>query len=291
MGWLYLSLLSAITLAICDSLSKYYLTGYSAHQSMLVRLGWTVIFLLPIYLLYPLPEVPLEFWGWIAAMVPLELGATYLFLQAIQEFPLAKTLPYMALTPVFVLLTGTVFLGEVLSPADTAGVFLVAFGTYLLNINDIRNLRWRTLMQPFVDVGRHRGARLMIIVAFVYSITAAGTKKLLQFVPPKEMGIFYFFFIGVVAVILSVFRRPSSLKILWRKPLPHFLIGASFGLMVIFHFFAIEHAPVAVMIAVKRTSILFGIILGAVFFGERRLLQSLLAASVMIAGVALIVLA
>jgi drug/metabolite transporter (DMT)-like permease len=47
---------------------------------------------------------------------------------------------------------------------------------------------------------------------------------------------------------------------------------------------------VAYMIGLKRTSILFGILLGALWLGETRLLQHLLAAGLMVLGVVLIVL-
>jgi uncharacterized membrane protein len=60
--------------------------------------------------------------------------------------------------------------------------------------------------------------------------------------------------------------------------------------MVLTHFLAIEQVQVAYMIGLKRTSILFGILLGALWLGETRLLQHLLAAGLMVLGVVLIVL-
>jgi drug/metabolite transporter (DMT)-like permease len=53
---------------------------------------------------------------------------------------------------------------------------------------------------------------------------------------------------------------------------------------------AIARMEVAYMIAVKRTSLLFGILYGALLFGEKRLGLHLLAESFMVAGVALIAL-
>jgi drug/metabolite transporter (DMT)-like permease len=62
------------------------------------------------------------------------------------------------------------------------------------------------------------------------------------------------------------------------------------AVMVLTHFLALERIQTAYMIAVKRLSILFGILFGALLFGDRRLLRHLLAGSVMVAGVALIAL-
>ena len=48
--------------------------------------------------------------------------------------------------------------------------------------------------------------------------------------------------------------------------------------------------PLAYMIAVKRTSLLFGILYGAMLFGEAHLGRHLLAGTLMVAGVAAIAL-
>jgi uncharacterized membrane protein len=58
--------------------------------------------------------------------------------------------------------------------------------------------------------------------------------------------------------------------------------------MVYTHFLALKQVEVAYMIAVKRTSLLFGIIYGALFFRETNLGSNLLAGSLMLVGVLLI---
>jgi drug/metabolite transporter (DMT)-like permease len=59
--------------------------------------------------------------------------------------------------------------------------------------------------------------------------------------------------------------------------------------MVITHFYAIIHIEVAYMVAVKRTSLLFGILYGAWLFGESGLKTNLAAGMLMVLGVFLIV--
>jgi drug/metabolite transporter (DMT)-like permease len=58
--------------------------------------------------------------------------------------------------------------------------------------------------------------------------------------------------------------------------------------MVVTHFLAIAEAEVAYFVAVKRASLLFGILYGALWFGERHLRRNLFAGALMVAGVALI---
>ena len=54
------------------------------------------------------------------------------------------------------------------------------------------------------------------------------------------------------------------------------------------HFYAIAHIEVAYMIAVKRTSLLFGMLYGAWLFGETGLARNLAAGILMVLGVFLV---
>ena len=54
------------------------------------------------------------------------------------------------------------------------------------------------------------------------------------------------------------------------------------------HFLALQNAPVAYMISVKRLSLVLGVVLGWLFFEERNITYRLVGASVMVAGVFLI---
>jgi uncharacterized membrane protein len=65
-------------------------------------------------------------------------------------------------------------------------------------------------------------------------------------------------------------------------------VGGFMALMVYTHFRAIQLVEVAYMISVKRTSLLFGIVLGAWLFAERDLGRNLVAGTLMVAGVFLI---
>ena len=71
--------------------------------------------------------------------------------------------------------------------------------------------------------------------------------------------------------------------------LAHLGIGLCMAVMVVTHFYAIEHIEVAYMIAVKRTSLLFGMLYGAWLFKETGLLKNMLAGVLMVLGVFFIV--
>lgn len=287
MDWLVLSLLSAFSLASADAGSKQFLVDYTAHEMVLVRFAYSALLLLPLLYLKPLPAVPLAFWGWLALALPLEILAMRLYMQAIRDSPLSLTLPYLALTPVFTALVGYLLLGEPISVHGLIGIALVVTGAYFLNLKTAGEYRWHGLFKPFHAILYNRGSRLMLAVAAIYGITSVIGKIELQYAPPRAFAAFYFVLLGLLSLTLFSLSKPRALRVLARRPARHLLIAGLFTAMIITHFMALEQVEAAYMIAVKRTSILFGVLYGALLFREENLLRHLGAGAVMVAGVAL----
>jgi drug/metabolite transporter (DMT)-like permease len=288
MNWLLLTLICAFALASSDVAAKRWLGARSAWDSMLVRLGLAGVLLLP-WLAWQWPaELPLEFWAWMALLVPLEIGAMLLYMRAIRDHALSLTLPYMAFTPVFILLFGYLVLDETISPQGSAGIGLVVLGSWLLNFEQVGRLRFATLLSPFQAIVRNRGAQMMLLAAFIYAFTAAGSKAAMQVVGSTGFGALYFGVVGSCTLLLVALLRPRAYRIVVEQPGPSLIVAGLMALMVITHFAAIAQVEAAYMIAVKRTSMLFGILYGAWLFHEHHLGRHLFAGVLMIAGVALI---
>lgn len=290
MDWLPLALLCALSLAAADAFTKKLLHGYGAAELVLVRFVVTAALLSPLLVLDPPPAAPPAFWGWVGLALPLEVLAMVLYMQAIRDSPLALTLPYLAFTPVFAALTAFVALGEQVSSQGLTGILLVAIGAYALNLEQARLASPRSWLTPILAIGRERGSRLMLGVALIYSVTSVLGKGALQYMPAAQFGPLYFGAVALFALAVFGWREPAALKILWKPSWAHALVGGLMAVMVVTHFLALERVQVAYMISVKRTSILFGILLGALLFAETRLIQHLLAAGLMVAGVTLIAL-
>ena len=255
------------------------------------------VVLAPLLLLEPLPDLPPAFWYWIGFLLPVEILAMLLYMRAIRDNPLSLTLPYMAFTPVFVVVTGWVLLGERVSPSGLAGVLLVVAGAWLLNVRRGAPREWRSpdrsdyvakLVLATAAALRNPGSRTMLLVAFLYSLTSVGGKGAMRYMPPEQFGPFYFSLLGAITLALFGLYRPSLVRALWRRPLPNLFVGLAMAAMVFTHFLAVQLVEVAYMISVKRTSLLFGILYGALWFGERGLSMHLVAGSLMVAGVFLI---
>jgi drug/metabolite transporter (DMT)-like permease len=289
MHWISLTLFSAFFLATADTLSKHYLSHYRPGELVLVRFGVSGALLLPLLLWQPWPTLSATFWGWVAVSIPLELLAMWLYMQAIRGSPLSLTLPYLAFTPIFNTLTGYVLLGETVTWTGFSGIVLVVFGAWLLNLEAANNGLGLNVLAPFRAITRERGSRLMLIVAAIYSLTSVTSKGALLHVNPAFFGPFYFAVLAIASALVFASRDVSSWRAMAKNPWVHLAIGAFMAGMVVTHFYAIAHIEVAYMVAVKRTSLLFGMLYGAWLFKETGLKKNFAAGVMMVLGVFLIV--
>ncbi len=290
MHWLALSLICAFCLATSDAGAKHWFRQAGAIQMVVVRLGFSGLLLIPWVITFDLPVLPWQFWAWMALLMPLEITAMLMYMRAIRDYPLALTVPYLAFTPVLVVLTGWLILGEKVSNGGLFGILLVVAGSWLLNFEHTDKLTPRTLFAPLRAIVINPGSRLMLMTAGIYAITSVGGKAAMQWMPAEQFGAFYFAVLGTLVLVLATLYQPRSLHVVKHGWLPLLVVAGFMSVMVVTHFLALAQIEAAYMIAVKRTSLLFGMLYGAVLFGERHLGRHLLAGGMMVAGVAAIAL-
>ncbi len=242
------------------------------------------LFALPvIYLSFffiPVPALDRTFWLVVVAGIPLEILAIVLYAKAIERSDLSLTLPMLSLTPVFLILVSWVFLKETISLQGTLGVALVAAGSYVMNISGSR----KGPLYPFRVLLKDRGVQMMIAVASIYSITSTLGKIGILHSSVLFFPVLYFTGVTLTLAPLAVPRtRVSSVQVKGAA-----LSGLFFGLMILAHMFAISMAKVAYMIALKRTSILFGSLYGFVVFKEKGIKERLTGSLIILVGVFLV---
>jgi drug/metabolite transporter (DMT)-like permease len=286
--WLALSLICAFCLASSDAAAKHWLRSAGARELVVIRLGLSGLLLTPWVLTFDLPELPLPFWAWIFLIVPLEIAAMLLYMKAIRDYPLALTVPYLAFTPALVVATGWFVLDEKVDGPGLLGILLIVSGSWLLNFEKYDRLTLRTLLGPLRAILVNPGSRLMLATAAIYAITSVGGKSAMQWMPPEQFGAFYFALLGSVTLLLFGLTHPASLRVRRHGLGPLLIVAGLMAVMVVTHFMALAQVEAAYMIAVKRTSLLFGILYGALLFGERHLGRHLIAGVLMVAGVAAI---
>lgn len=128
----------------------------------------------------------------------------------------------------------------------------------------------------------------MVVVAAIYALTSSLGKGAMTYMAPEHFGAFYFAVLGLAVLLLFALPQPRSLIRIARRPLPVLAVGVLMAIMAFAHFLALQQVQVAYMIAVKRTSLLFGILYGSLLFREPGLSRRLPAGGLMVAGVLLI---
>jgi len=209
MAWVGYALLSAFCLATTDAITKKSL-GTLQRPGDLYLVAWARLLyaapLLALTLLFvPIPPLDATFWWTIVWLVPLELAALVIYVKALQASPLSLTLPFLSLTPVFLLVTSAVMLGEAPSFLGGVGVLCIVGGAFALHAPAWREGPRRLLAL----VWRERGSRYMIAAAFLYSITSNLGKQAILHSSPVFFGVIYFLILSVAffPVVFSVVGR------------------------------------------------------------------------------------
>jgi drug/metabolite transporter (DMT)-like permease len=288
MDWFALTLLCAFAVATSDTLVKKYFSDGSVWDLLLIRFGIPSLLLFPVFFVFPFARMPAEFYSLMAVLIVLELSAMLCYMRAISTTPLYLTLPYLAFTPVFNIITGYLFLGETVTPEGSLGILLIFAGAYGLNIEKIGRPNARSFLKPLRAIANNSGSRLMLLTAFIYSFTSVLSKRVMGHTEPMMFGAFYYAVIGLSAFLLYALAGQRPGRLLFHRAGAGFLVGFFMVVMVISHFLAISKIEVAYMVSVKRTSLLFGILYGAWLFKEHGLGRNLIAGSLMVIGVALI---
>ncbi|MGR8949837.1 MAG: EamA family transporter [Gammaproteobacteria bacterium] len=284
-NWVVLALISALSIACADAATKRFFSDVDIWDTLVVRVVLTGFVMAPWVFVNVEPPTANSFWSWVGFLACLDLVALFLYSYAITTAPLSHTLPYLGLAPVFSALTSFVLLGEAISRQGMLGIVLVSVGAYRLN----GDVHAKGLLAPFKFLFTETGPRLILIVALIFGMTATLGKGALSFMPPAQFGPFYAMLLGAVVWLALIVQRRPVFAIIRRRPLASTLVSAMMSLMVLTHFLALQLVEVSYMIAVKRTSVIFGLLLGAWLFREGNLRNNLIACAVMVSGVALIV--
>lgn len=279
--WILFALLSAWGWATSDAFAKKELElRGSVFLVLWVRYLLSLLFLLPFLFIYGIPRLDYTFFFVHIFWIPLEVTAAYLYMKAISISPLSLTLPVLSLTPLFILFSGRIILGERAAKSAILGIVLIVVGSYILHLR-----RGEGLLGPMRFWLKEKGSLLMVLVAFLYSFTSVFGKILIKHSSPQFFSIYY-------ATIMTVILLPFALrevKVFTFKFSGYItLSGFFFAIMILFHMLSLNLAMVAYMISLKRLSGLIGVLYGGFFFKEKNIGFRLIGASLLVAGAILI---
>lgn len=284
MIWLLFAFLSALSRTMRDLFSK---KGVNTIDEYL--LSWFLRFfsaamILPLLIYSGIPELGTNFLPALVVVAILNAITTVLYIKALKHSDLSLASPIVTFTPIFMLITSPLILGEFPSSLGLAGILLIVFGAYFLNIKQ-RHIGY---LAPLKSLVKERGPRYMLLVAILWSINSNVDKIGIN---NSSVPMWAFSVSFVVSLILTPFilKRGivSNIKSNSRLLVP---LGIVSGLGVIFHVTAISMGLVIYVVSVKRTSVIMNILVGKKYFNEKGIRERLVGSIIMVLGVILIAL-
>ena len=299
--WLFFASLTAFFEACKDATGKQSLKTLDEYSVLFSFMAVGVVLMLPVLLISGIPDVKAGFWLAISIGGELNILAFTLYVRALKLADLSLTVPLVTLTPLFLLITSPVLVQEWPTGADAFGVLLLVVGSYVLNLPPSSQSR-RNLWTPLSAMAQNQGSRLMLWVAFIWSITSNFDKIGVANSSPLFWAIALFTVIAA-GMVPFVFLRPlrritqpgnsGSNRIAQNQGLSPLIgqwrllgiTGAFNAIAITFQMVALTLAPVAQVIAVKRMSALLSVLFGYFFFKEKELGERLAGAAIMVSGV------
>ncbi|MBI2103121.1 EamA family transporter [Candidatus Woesearchaeota archaeon] len=281
---LFLALLTAFTTSLLDVLSKRTLKTVNEYVVAFSVRFYTLFFLLPFFFFLEIPALNNTFWFALLINGLLNLVTSILYLKALKASDLSLSVPLVTFTPFFLLITSPLLVGEIPTALGMVGVFCIVMGSYVLNLRQKK----AHPLAPFRALLKERGPRLMLCVAFLWSISSNFDKIGVQ----NSSPIFWSFMVNLFIVlllfpylILKTREEFQVFSIEWKKLLPFGALNAS---AAFFQMTAVSLTLVTYVISVKRLSVVFSVFWGYLLFKEEGIKERLLGSLVMVGGVVLI---
>jgi len=256
MIWIFLSLAAAISIAARDISIKTY-EDLQPMEIAVLELFWALPALFIGCIIIETPPLDQTFWWTFILSIPINIMAYVLYLHAIKLSPISLSVPFLAFTPVFMILTGFFVLGETINLWGSIGIVLIIMGSYILHFNKEQ----LNFSSPFFAFIKEKGSWIMLVVAIIFAFAAVIGKKAMLHSSPLFFSYYFFLVFNVLILIGLLVRRKNSLQIILRNSSKGIWLGSLLMIHISFHGLAISISTAVYMVAVKRSSILFSVLL------------------------------
>jgi len=286
MLWFYIALITAISVSTQDAWVKHHFSHLSAYSMTSYPLFYSFPLFFIGFFFVPTPDLDINFYYYFAISFPINAIGIFLYMTAIRMSPLSLTIPYLAFTPGFIMITGHIFLQELPNVYGSMGIILICIGSYVLNISPDN----RSLFDPILAIGKEKGSWIMIITSFIFSFGAVFGKKIILYSSPLFFTMSFFAFHNLMLPLLFILFQRARFSALFQFPVKGLISGLIFFIHALSHSYAISLTKAAYMISIKRLSILFSVLYGGIILKESLFLFRLSGAIIMVMGALLITL-
>ena len=245
------------------------------------------------YIFISIPSLGNQYWIALISDGILNVIATILQLKAMKHSDLSLVIPLTSFTPLFLLIMAPLILGQYPTFLGIIGVILIVIGSYILNIKRrilTTQRKNSDYLDPFKAMVKEKGPKLMLIAAFLLSITSSIDKIGISNSSPLfwAVSVHVFTSVTLAPVLIHEFHNHTKLTGMDIKLL--FAVGIFSALSLVTQYIAITALLVPYVIAIKRTSAIISVLFGYLIFKEKGIKGRLAGSVVMVIGVIFIVL-
>jgi uncharacterized membrane protein len=290
MSWFYFAIISAVFSALAAISEKKVLFKLDALDFSFYVSILTLIFSIPFFFNAPLdislstPLIILFFKAILSAF------AFLCVMLAIKNLEISEALPLLALSPGIVAVLGVLLIQDTLVLKEWIGLFLMLIGTYILELRK----EDQSILDPLKSLLRFNKYKYILLALGLFSVTSLIDRILLKDfnLPPVTFMAYQQLFLAIIFTIFMLFRRNkiSDLVKTLNKNI-FFLIVIVSIFTVMYRYTQIEAtklAAVALVLSVKRLSVLMATLIGGRLFKESNVLKRLIAAAVILFGLFLL---
>lgn len=217
------------------------------------------------------------------------VGAFFCVMLSLKNLEISNALPLLALTPGFIAVFAFIFLGESLNLQEVIGLAILIIGTYLLESQKVKEIFY-----PFSVFLKSKYHRFVVLALLLFTASSILDKLLLvklKLSPVSLTAFQHIYFAILFSVIYSIFEKRN-------EPVTRHISKSNFGWIALISILTIGYrftqvaaigmASVALVLAVKRTSVFWATIVGGKIFSDKDLLKRSIAAILVLIGAILI---
>jgi len=285
--WFWYASLSALTSAISIILNKRALKNINTSL-----VSWA-LFTFPIpFLIYPAfkdgwPKVNTIFWFAIIASVITFTYAKTISLRSLKGSLMSEVIPLAFFSVFFQYIFGLVFFSESIKIVPIIGLIFTVIGGYTLKVEEARE----DFFRPFKLLFTNKNSLMYLLAMMLMAITTIFDKTGLINMKSVNQSFLLLMETTMSAILIGIYMTKKNRK--WIDDLKTnfwilFLNGMIYLLLSLFWLYGITSGALALVSGVKKLEVLFVLIIGWSFFGDKPKRGVWIGCLIMLLGVLLI---
>lgn len=287
--WFFYALISAVVSGSQSIFKKIVLKKEHTIEFLSIFYVFSFLLLLPFIKNFKMLDLSLI--SFILLRSILVIIAIISFTKALKHLSISTAAPLTNFRPLFTLILGLIILGETISFIQVMGVFVILFGSYILDSDgQLKNYK-----KPLKDLLKSKYIHFLLLYALFISLGEIAAKIILFKVDSYNLMFYHYLFSMLIYLSITFFGYEGIKDIKEGLKLGGFwtLIIAVLGLVATYYgFMAFTQigAKVIIIVPVFQLSTLISSVFGGKLFHEKHIFSKVIGSIFMLFGVFIIAL-